>query len=543
MAELNPYQTGVAVSRHGLALHKLTNLRHEYWNLPTAALYEEAIRRGEGHISHRGPLVVKTGKHTGRAAKDKFIVDEPSSKDKIAWGEINRPISQERFEWLHRKVQAYFQNRDVYVMDVYAGADERYRMPARVVTENAWHALFCRAMFLRPSDEELVSHMPGFTVLHAPGLMANPETDGTRSETFIAVDFGKNLVLIGGTQYAGEIKKSVFSAMNYYLPQKGVLSMHASANIGTKGTGEGKTAVFFGLSGTGKTTLSADPERDLIGDDEHGWSDNGIFNIEGGCYAKVIRLNPKTEPEIWQTTRRFGTVLENVALDDTRRRLDLSDDSMTENTRAAYPLAAIPNCTPDHKGGHPSDIVMLTADAFGVLPPVAKLSKEQAMYWFLLGYTAKVAGTEMGVTEPTPIFSTCFGAPFMPLEPTVYAKMLGEKIQKHGVRVWLLNTGWTGGPYGAGDRMSLPHTRAMLHAALDGALDGVETRVEPFFGLEVPTSCPGVPTEILDPRDTWQDKAAYDAKATDLAKRFHEGFRPYVEKVDDNVKSAGPLVS
>lgn len=539
---MNSNKSGVAFSEHDLSLHGLRNLRHEYWNLPTAALYEEAIRRGEGRICHLGPLVVETGKHTGRAAKDKFIVEEPSSQDKIHWGEINRPMSEEAFARLHRKVVAYFQNRDVYVMDVYAGADERYRMPVRIVTENAWHALFARVMFIRPADEALKTHQPAFTVLHAPGLLADPETDETRSETVITVHFGRGEVLIAGTQYAGEIKKSVFTAMNYYLPQKGVLSMHASANIGTKGKGEGKAAIFFGLSGTGKTTLSADHERLLIGDDEHGWSDDGVFNIEGGCYAKVIRLNPKTEPEIFQTTRRFGTILENVVLNKTTRRLDLSDDSITENTRAAYQLSKIPNAKLDGQGGHPSDIVMLTADAFGVLPPIAKLTKEQAMYWFLLGYTAKVAGTEMGVKEPTATFSTCFGAPFMPLRPTVYAKMLGEKIQKHGVRVWLLNTGWTGGPYGEGERMSLPHTRAMLHAALDGALDSVKTRVDPLFGLEVPLECPGVPAEILDPKNTWKDKAAYDQKAQDLAKKFVENFRPYAEHVEEAVRNAGPKI-
>ena len=533
-------KSGVAFSEHGLELHGLRNLKHEYWNMPTAALYEEAIRRGEARICHLGPLVVETGKHTGRAAKDKFIVEEPSSKDKIAWGEINRPMTEEAFERLHRKVVAYFQNRDTYVMDVYAGADERYRLPCRVVTENAWHALFARDMFIRPPDEALPTHKPQFTVLHAPGLLADPDTDETRSETVIAVHFGRGEVIIAGTQYAGEIKKSVFTAMNYYLPQKGVMSMHASANIGTNGKSEGKTAIFFGLSGTGKTTLSADPERLLIGDDEHGWSDDGVFNIEGGCYAKVIRLNPKTEPEIFATTRRFGTVLENVVVNPVTRRLDLSDDSITENTRAAYQIGKIPNAKLDGAGGHPSDIVMLTADAFGVLPPIAKLTKEQAMYWFLLGYTAKVAGTEIGVKEPTATFSTCFGAPFMPLDPTVYAKMLGDKIEQHNVRVWLLNTGWTGGPYGEGERMSLPHTRAMLHAALDGQLDSVKLHLEPYFGLEVPESCPGVPTEILDPKHTWKDKDAYDKKARDLAKRFVDGFRPYAEKVPNEVLIAGP---
>lgn len=543
MSNNDENKSGVIVSSYDLAEHGLKNLSHQFWNLPTASLYEKAIRNGEGDLCHRGPLVVRTGKHTGRAAKDKFVVRGPSSKDKVNWGEINRPMEPEHFSHLHRKVVTYFQNRDAYVMDVYAGADDRYRMPVRVVTENAWHALFVRAMFIRPTDAEFENFKPEFTVLHAPGLCADPELDHTRSETFITVNFDDNMVLIGGTQYAGEIKKSVFSAMNYYLPQKNVLSMHASANIGSRGKSEGNSAVFFGLSGTGKTTLSADPERLLIGDDEHGWSDDGLFNIEGGCYAKVIRLSRESEPEIWETTRRFGTVLENVAMNETTRRLDLSDASLTENTRAAYPISYIPNYQPEGKGGHPSDIVMLTADAFGVLPPIAKLSKEQAMYLFLLGYTAKVAGTEMGVTEPEATFSTCFGAPFMPLDPTVYANMLGEKIDSHGVRVWLLNTGWSGGPYGEGERMSIAHTRAMLHAALDGGLDNVSYRTDPIFGLQVPESCPDVPSQILNPRDTWKDHAKYDDTATKLAKKFVENFAPYVEKVDASVRDAGPTAA
>jgi phosphoenolpyruvate carboxykinase (ATP) len=534
------HKSGVAWSKHGLEMHGLRNLKHEFWNMPTAGLYQEAFRRGEGMMSHRGPFVVRTGKHTGRAAKDKTIVKEPSSQELIDWGDVNKPIDPKAFEWLKRKSVAYFQNREAFVMDVFAGADPRYRMSVRIITENAWHALFVRAMFIRPKDDELPGFKPEFTVIHTPGLMANPETDHTRSETFITQNFGTNEVLIGGTYYAGEIKKSVFSAMNYYMPQKGVLMMHASANIGRHEASKGKSAVFFGLSGTGKTTLSADKERNLIGDDEHGWTDDSIFNVEGGCYAKVIRLNPRNEPEIFATTRRFGTVIENVVLNETTRRLDLSDDSITENTRAAYPIIAVPNRESSSTGPVPSDVVMLTADAFGVLPPVSKLTKEQAMYWFLLGYTAKVAGTEMGVTEPEATFSACFGAPFMPLSPTVYAKMLGEKIEKHGVRVWLLNTGWTGGPYGVGDRMSLPHTRAMLNAALDGKLDDVEYKTDENFGLATPTSCPGVPDEILDPRNTWQDKDAFDKSAKDLAGRFVENFRPFAEKVSEPVLAAGP---
>jgi phosphoenolpyruvate carboxykinase (ATP) len=533
-------KSGVAWSDYGLENHGLINLGHQYWNLSTSHLYEMALRNGEGMCCHQGPLVVRTGKHTGRAAKDKFIVKEPETEANIDWGDVNKPISNDGFKWLNKKVNAFFQQRDVYVMDVYAGADERYRMPVRVITQNAWHALFVRAMFIRPPDEDFKDFKPEFTIVHAPGLKANPEHDEVRSETFIAVNFKRRRTLIGGTWYAGEIKKSAFSAMNYYLPEKGVMSMHASANIGTKGKSEGKSAIFFGLSGTGKTTLSADPERELIGDDEHGWSDDGVFNIEGGCYAKVIRLDPKAEPEIWNTTRRFGTVLENVAVNPVTRRLDLSDSSLTENTRAAYPIKYIPNHRPDGKGGHPSDIIMLTADAFGVLPPIAKLTKEQAMYWFLLGYTAKVAGTEMGVTEPQATFSACFGEPFMPRSPTVYAKLLGEKIAKHNVRVWLLNTGWTGGPYGVGERMSIKHTRALLHAALDGGLDDVKTIEDPIFGLQVPETCPDVPTDILTAKKTWKDPAAYDAKAKDLAKRFVEAFKRYESKVDDSVKAVGP---
>lgn len=533
---------GVAISTYGLEHHGLVNLRNVYWNLPTAALYEHALRRDEGHFAHQGPLVTRTGKHTGRAAKDKYVVQEGDAADKVMFGDINKPMTDDGFFWLNKKVNAYFQNRDAYVMDVYAGADDRYRMPVRVVTENACHALFVRAMFLRPTDEELATHEPKFTVLHAPGLQANPEYDETQRGTFIATHFGKRRVLIGGTYYSGEIKKSVFSAMNYYLPQQGVLSMHASANIGTKGKSEGKTAVFFGLSGTGKTTLSADVERYLIGDDEHGWSDDGVFNIEGGCYAKVIRLDREAEPEIWETTRRFGTILENVGMNETTRRLDLSDASLTENTRAAYPIKYIPNHKPDGKGGHPSDVVMLTADAFGVLPPISKLTPAQAQYWFLAGYTAKVAGTEQGVTEPVATFSACFGEPFMPLNPTVYAKMLGEKIEKHNVRVWLINTGWSGGPYGVGKRMSIQHTRSMLHAALDGDLDSVDYGEDPVFGLQIPKTCPNVPDEVLQPRETWSDKDGYDSKAKDLAGRFHEAFKKYVEHVTDDVKKAGPNV-
>jgi phosphoenolpyruvate carboxykinase (ATP) len=507
-----------------------------YWNLPTPALYEEALKRNEGIMAHLGPLVVRTGQFTGRSPNDKFIVDEPSSHDHIWWGKVNRPFSQGRFDELHRRMASYLQGKDVFVQDHWCGADPDYRMPVRIITQYAWHSLFAHNMFIQPTPEELAIHEPEFVVIDCPGFHAYPEFDGTNSDVFILVDFAQKLVLIGGTEYAGEIKKSVFTAMNYFLPFREVMPMHCSANIGP----QGDVALFFGLSGTGKTTLSADPNRTLIGDDEHGWSSNGVFNFEGGCYAKVIRLSAEAEPEIYQTTRRYGTILENVGIDVNTRRLDLDDATLTENTRSAYPISHIPNATRTGRGGHPRNIVFLTADAFGVLPPIARLTPEQAMYHFISGYTAKVAGTERGITEPQATFSACFGAPFMAQHPSVYAELLGKKIADHDVTVWLVNTGWTGGPYGVGHRMKIAHTRAMVNAALNGDLDGGQFVEDPVFGVQVPTSCPNVPAEVLVPRNTWSDKAAYDAQAQKLAGMFVANFKQFEDQVPEAIKTAAP---
>ncbi|GAB4297295.1 MAG: phosphoenolpyruvate carboxykinase (ATP) [Ignavibacteriaceae bacterium] len=515
----------------------MVNINEVFYNLSSAALYERAIKAREGHISHLGPLVVRTGSHTGRSPNDKFIVQEETSDKDVWWGKVNRPIPVEKFQKIYDKMMAYIQGKDVYVQDCYAGADPKYRLPIRIITEKAWHSLFARNMFRQYEDEkELEKHEPKFTVIDMPNFKANPETDGTNSEVFIVVNFGRRLVLIGGTSYAGEIKKSIFTALNYLLPLEKVMSMHCSANVGDKDD----VAVLFGLSGTGKTTLSADPNRKLIGDDEHGWSDNGVFNYEGGCYAKVIRLSKEAEPDIYDTTRRFGTVLENVAMNIDTRMLDLDDDTLTENTRAAYPLTHIKNIVPEGMAGHPKNIIMLTADAFGVLPPIAKLTTDQAMYHFLSGYTAKVAGTEKGITEPKATFSTCFGAPFMVLHPTVYAELLGDKIRKHDVKCWLVNTGWTGGPYGEGSRMKIQFTRAMLNAALTGKLDNVEYDTDPFFNLSVPKSCPDVPAEVLNPRNTWKDKSRYDEQAKKLANMFSENFEQFKEQTTKEIKEAGP---
>jgi phosphoenolpyruvate carboxykinase (ATP) len=466
-------------------------------------------------------------------------VREPSSEDKIWWGDYNRPIEPGHFDGLKRRLHAYLQGRDVFVQDCYAGADPDYRLRVRVISEHAWHSLFARNMFLREFDDRVLDDFsPQLTVLHCPDFQAIPEVDGTRSEAFILLNFAERLVIIGGTSYAGEIKKAVFTVMNYLLPQQGVLSMHCSANVGPAGD----TAIFFGLSGTGKTTLSADPERALVGDDEHGWSETGVFNFEGGCYAKVIRLSEEAEPDIYRTTRLFGTVLENVVV-DARGILDLDDDRKTENTRAAYKLEQIPNAYRDRRAGHPSAVVLLTADAFGILPPIARLNRDQALYWFLSGFTAKLAGTEIGVKEPQPTFSTCFGAPFLPQAPGVYARMLGEKLDQHPhVAVWLVNTGWTGGPYGEGRRMPIAATRALLHAALTGDLDGVEYRVDRVFGLEVPVGVSGVDAALLDPRSTWRDPAAYDVKASELATMFRENFASLGDDAPAAIAAAGPLV-
>lgn len=527
-------QSGPVVSKFGLENQGLTNLGAVHWNLEAATLIEHAIRRREGRLSAGGAFVALTGEHTGRSPNDRYVVEEADSKDDIDWGSVNKPISEAAFDRLYAKVRAYFQGCELFVQDCHAGADPQFRLPVRVVTENAWHNLFARNMFLQPKREELAGFKPDFTVLHAPGLQADPHTDGTRSPVFVAISFARRLVLIGGTWYAGEIKKSVFSVLNYLLPARGVLPMHCSANIGP----DNDTAIFFGLSGTGKTTLSADASRQLIGDDEHGWGAGGVFNFEGGCYAKVIKLSAEAEPEIYATTKQFGTILENVVTDPATRRLDLDDARYTENTRASYPIDFIPNASATGQGGHPKNIVMLTCDAFGVLPPISRLTPAQAMYHFLSGYTAKVAGTEKGVKEPTAAFSACFGAPFMPRHPSVYAHMLGELMENHQANCWLVNTGWSGGGYGVGSRMKIAYTRAMVNAALSGALNEVAFVTDPVFGLSYPTRCPDVPDEVLDPKQTWADAAAYDAAAAEVARRFEKNFAQFEAHVDDAVKAA-----
>lgn len=517
----------------------LVNLGNIYWNTPTPYLYEEIVHRHEGYIAHLGPVVVRTGHHTGRSPNDRFIVKDKYSEDKVWWSDTNKPISIEKFKSLFSRLQAYLQGKDVFIQDCHAGADRKYRVPVRIITENAWQSVFARNLFRQIHDPgERENHKPEFTVIGVPGFKAIPEIDGTNSEAFIILNFEKKMVLIGGTSYAGEIKKSVFTILNFILPTQQVLSMHCSANVGK----EGDSALFFGLSGTGKTTLSADPERKLIGDDEHGWSDNGIYNHEGGCYAKVIRLSAENEPQIYETTRKFGTILENVGFDVNTRKIDLNDNALTENTRAAYPLSHIDNVINEGQADHPKNIVMLTCDAWGVLPPISKLTPAQASYQFISGYTSKLAGTEVGMgNEPKATFSTCFGAPFMALPPKVYSTLLREKIQKHGSNVWLVNTGWSGGAFGVGKRMDLPHTRAMLRAALSGKLDNVEYEKDPIFGLSYPKECPDVPNEILNPRNTWKDKDQYDSKAKDLAKRYHENFKKFEKDVVDEVREAGPV--
>jgi phosphoenolpyruvate carboxykinase (ATP) len=522
---------------HGLEALGIVRPGPVHWNLSPAALYEEAVRRGEGLIAAEGPLVCRTGSHTGRSPNDKFVVKEPSSEQHVHWGSVNRPIDEAAFDALHRDLMAFVEGKELYVLDAWAGADPAYNLPIRVVNEYAWHNLFARNMFIPETHpRKLAEHAPEFTVIDVPGFKADPSRHGVRSEVFILVHFGRKLVLIGGTSYAGEIKKSIFTVLNYTLPLRGVLSMHCSANIGKSGD----TALFFGLSGTGKTTLSSDPHRQLIGDDEHGWSDRGVFNFEGGCYAKVIKLSPEAEPQIYQTTRRFGTILENVVIDPKTRALDLDSAEYTENTRGSYPISFIDNSVAAGQGGHPANIIMLTADAYGVLPPIARLTPDGAMYHFLSGYTARVAGTEKGVTEPKATFSTCFGAPFLPLHPNVYAKMLGERIAKHQARVWLVNTGWTGGPYGVGNRMKIAHTRAMITAALGGQLDKVAYQRHDIFNVDVPTVVSGVPSEVLDPRNTWEDRAGYDQQAKKLATMFVDNFKAFETDVSPNVKAAGP---
>jgi phosphoenolpyruvate carboxykinase (ATP) len=507
----------------------------QHWNASQSVLAEQALARGEGSLSDQGALVFATGKYTGRSPRDKFIVREPSSAAEIDWGEVNQPFEPEAFDALYDRVRDHLRGREVWVQDVFAGTDPLHRLPIRVVCERAYPALFSRQLFVRPTREELAAHRPEFTVIAVPDFQAEPARDRTRSEVFILLNLARRLILIGGTQYAGEIKKSIFSLLNYLLPLRGVLSMHCSANVGE----EGDVALFFGLSGTGKTTLSADPVRRLIGDDEHGWSDDGVFNFEGGCYAKCIRLDRLNEPEIYEAIR-FGTVLENVVLDLETRVPDFADASLTENTRAAYPIDYIPNHVPGGRGGHPRQIIFLTCDAFGVFPPLSRLTPEQAMYHFLSGYTAKVAGTERGLgNEPSAVFSTCFGAPFMTLPPGRYADLLGARMRRHQVDAWLLNTGWTGGGYGAGRRIALPHTRALVDAVMSGTLRDATFVVDPIFGLGSPRACPGVPATILDPRAAWSDPAAYDDQATRLARRFHENFTRFTH-VDPRIQAAGP---
>jgi phosphoenolpyruvate carboxykinase (ATP) len=519
-------------------------LRHPgsvHAGLAPAPLVEWALRRGEGVLAANGAFVALTGTHTGRSPKDRYLVSEPSSRDAIWWGPVNHPMEPDVFERLHHRVLAYLQGRDLFVTEGSAGADSHYSLPVRVVADLAWHALFARCLLRPPAAGEgnrngSPPQAEPLTILCAAGMHADPDIDGTRSDVFIVLNLARRLVLVGGTAYAGEIKKAVFSVLNYLLPQQGVFPMHCSANVGPDGT----TALFFGLSGTGKTTLSADPERRLIGDDEHGWSDAGVFNIEGGCYAKMIRLSREGEPQIWKAIR-FGTVLENVVLDPATREPDYDDPRFTENTRAAYPLAFIDGAEPTSQGGHPRTILFLACDAFGVLPPIARLTPEQALYHFLSGYTAKVAGTEAGVTEPEATFSTCFAAPFLPLHPTRYAELLSARLREHRSEVWLVNTGWSGGPYGVGRRMPLAHTRALVRAALNGSLAGAEFVPDPVFGLLVPTACPGVPARMLRPRDTWPDPAAYDARARQLAALFQANFAAYASQVPEAVRRAGPV--
>ena len=508
-----------------------------HWNLTTARLVEAAVARGEGKLSADGPLVVETGLHTGRSAQDKFIVRDAETENTVWWGKTNKGMSPEHFAALKADFLAHLKTKaDLYVQDLYGGSQPGHRVNVRVVNELAWHNLFIRTMLVRPEEEELRGFEADYTIIDLPSFVADPERHGCRTGTVIAVNFTEKLILIGGTKYAGEMKKSVFGLLNYLLPATGVMPMHCSANVGA----DGRTAVFFGLSGTGKTTLSADASRTLIGDDEHGWSDTAVFNFEGGCYAKMIRLSADAEPEIFATTKRFGTVLENVVMDPVTRQLDLDDASLAENSRGAYPLDFIPNTSAENMGPVPSNIIFLTADAYGILPPIAKLTPDQAMYHFLSGYTARVAGTEIGVTEPDATFSTCFGAPFMPRHPSVYGNLLKERIAKGGVDCWLVNTGWTGGKYGVGSRMPIKATRALLNAALDGSLNDAEFRTDPNFGFEVPVAVPGVDSNILDPRATWPDAAQYDATAAKLVDQFVENFAQFADAVDEGVRQAAP---
>ena len=526
-------QTGPIISKIGLEAQGLSNLGAVHWNLDAALLIENAIRREEGKLAKGGAFTVLTGEHTGRSADDKFIVKDDLTETGIDWGTVNRPVTPEVFDKLYAKIKAYYQGTELFVQDCHVGADAAHRLNVRVVSETAWHNLFARNMFIQPDSQDLANFAPEFTVLHAPGLKADPEADGTRSDVAVVISFTRKMILILGTWYAGEIKKSVFSVLNYLLPEQGILPMHCSANA----SADGDTAIFFGLSGTGKTTLSADASRTLVGDDEHGWGPDGVYNFEGGCYAKVIRLSEQAEPEIYATTGRFGTVLENVAMDPRTRELDLDSNRYTENTRASYPIGFMHNASRTGRGGQPKNIVMLTCDAFGVLPPIARLNPAQAMYHFLSGYTAKVAGTEQGVKEPTAVFSACFGAPFMPRHPTVYAGLLGRLMEEHDTNCWLVNTGWSGGGYGVGNRISIKYTRALLAGALAGRLDTDQFETDPFFGLSYLTGFEGVPSDVLNPKQAWSDAAAYDAAAADVAARFQTNFEPFLDAVSDDVKN------
>ncbi|HLO18231.1 MAG TPA: phosphoenolpyruvate carboxykinase (ATP) [Anaerolineales bacterium] len=527
---------------YNLSNHSIGNLRLAYWNLPTEALYEEAVFRGEGVTSVGGPFIAHTGKHTARSANDKFVVRHSDSENNIWWGTYNHPFTTEKFEAIYDRLLGFLQGRDVFVQDVYVGADEQYRLPVRFVTELAWHSMFIRNMFLLPQSlEEYKRFVPEFTIVGVPGFKASPSIDNTNTETFIVLNFERKLAIVGNTEYAGELKKSVFTLLNYLLPLEGVLSMHCSANVNPADAND--VALFFGLSGTGKTTLSADPTRRLIGDDEHGWSDNGVFNFEGGCYAKVIGLSESAEPEIYATTKRFGTLLENVPFDPVTRLIDLEDDSITENTRASYPLEFIANAVPEKKAGHPKNIVLLTCDANGVMPPIARLSPNQALYQFISGYTSKIAGTEVGLREePEVTFSACFGGPFMVHHPYKYAELLKRKIERYEAKCWLVNTGWVGGPYGVGKRISIRHTRALLNAALTGKLDNVNYAKDPIFGFEVPMECPEVPADVLSPSSSWGDKKEYDRRYKDLAMRFKENFAKFTDSTPQEVTEAGPKV-
>jgi phosphoenolpyruvate carboxykinase (ATP) len=531
-------EANALASKFTLSNYGLRNLNKVYWNLSTSALYEEILFRREGFMADHGPVIVYTGRTTGRSPGDKFVVKEATTENHIWWGEYNRPFSLDKFNMVLNRIQGYLQDRDLFVQDCYAGADPEYRLPIRIITEHAWQSLFARNMFIpASSNEELREFIPDFTVISIPSFNALPQIDGTRSETVILLNFDQRLVLIGNSYYGGEIKKSVFTVLNYLMPLKNVMSMHCSANVGPKGD----VALFFGLSGTGKTSLSADPGRQLIGDDEHGWSDDGIFNYENGCYAKVIRLSPTAEPEIYACTRKFGTIIENVVYDPVSRKLDLDDDKVTENTRASYPLSFIDNALDEKRAGHPKNIIMLTCDANGVLPPIAKLTPDQAIYHFISGYTSKLSGTEVGLgNEPEITFSTCFGAPFMVHHPYYYANLLKQKIIRYKVNCWLVNTGWTGGPFGIGKRISIQYTRTLLNDALNGKLNKVECRKDPVFGFQVPKTCPGIPTDILDPSKSWPDKNAYKQKYRQLVGLFIENFKNFLDECPEEVLKAGP---